>query len=116
MTLRKIVSATLMASLLLAVAPITARAADGPTPAPSLRASMDRAVADVVAAQKANPAAKAVRREASAAAGARMTGGGGGVGGGGKGMMVMMILGTAAGLAGTYYVVKEMRKQSNPGQ
>jgi len=29
---------------------------------------------------------------------------------------VMMILGTAAGLAGTYYVVKEMRKQSNPGQ
>lgn len=115
MTLRKIVSATLMASLLLAVAPITARAADGPTPAPSLRASMDRAVADVVAAQKANPAAKAVRREASAAAGARMTGGGGGVGGG-KGMMVMMILGTAAGLAGTYFVVKEMRKQSNPGQ
>ena len=113
MTLRKIVSATLMASLLLAVAPITARAADGPTPAPSLRASMDRAVADVVAAQKANPAGKAVRREASAAAGARMTGGGGG---GGKGMMVMMILGTAAGLAGTYFVVKEMRKQSNPGQ
>lgn len=113
MTLRKIVSATLMASLLLAVAPITARAADGPTPAPSLRASMDRAVADVVAAQKANPAAKAVRREASAAAGARMTGGGVG---GGKGMMVMMILGTVAGLAGTYYVVKEMRKQSNPGQ
>lgn len=113
MTLRKIVSATLMASLLLAVAPITARAADGPTPAPSLRASMDRAVADAVAAQKANPAAKAVRRQASAATGARMTGGGGG---GGKGMMVMMILGTAAGLAGTYFVVKEMRKQSNPGQ
>jgi len=112
MTLRKIVSATLMASLLLAAAPITARAADGPTPAPSLRASMDRAVADAVAAQKANPAAKAVRRQASAAAGARMTGGGGG----GKGMMVMMILGTAAGLAGTYFVVKEMRKQSNPGQ
>ena len=73
---------------------------------------MDRAVADVVAAQKANPAAKAVRRQASAAAGARMTGGGGG----GKGIMVMMILGTAAGLAGTYFVVKEMRKQSNPGQ
>jgi len=112
MTLRKIVSATLMASLLLAAAPITARAADGPTPAPSLRASMDRAVADAVAAQKANPAAKAVRRQASAATGARMTGGGGG----GKGMMVMMILGTAAGLAGTYFVVKEMRKQSNPGQ
>lgn len=113
MTLRKIVSATLMASLLLAAAPITARAADGPTPAPSLRASMDRAVADAVAAQKANPAANAVRRQASAAAGARMTGGGGG---GGKGMMVMMLVGTAAGLAGTYYVVKEMRKQSNPGQ
>ncbi len=113
MTLRKIVSTTLMASLLLAAAPITARAADGPTPAPSLRASMDRAVADAVAAQKANPAAKAVRRQASAATGARMTGGGGG---GGKGMMVMMILGTAAGLAGTYFVVKEMRKQSNPGQ
>ena len=112
MTLRKIVSTTLMASLLLAAAPITARAADGPTPAPSLRASMDRAVADAVAAQKANPAAKAVRRQASAAAGARMTGGGGG----GKGIMVMMILGTAAGLAGTYFVVKEMRKQSNPGQ
>lgn len=113
MTLRKIVSTTLMASLLLAAAPITARAVDGPTPAPSLRASMDRAVADAVAAQKANPAAKAVRRQASAATGARMTGGGGG---GGKGMMVMMILGTAAGLAGTYFVVKEMRKQSNPGQ
>ena len=113
MTLRKIVSTTLVASLLLAAAPITARAADGPTPAPSLRASMDRAVADAVAAQKANPAAKAVRRQASAATGARMTGGGGG---GGKGMMVMMILGTAAGLAGTYFVVKEMRKQSNPGQ
>ncbi len=113
MTLRKVVSSTLMASLLLAAAPVTARAADGPTPAPSLRTSMDRAVVDAVAAQKANPAAKSVRRWASAAAGARMTGGGGG---GGKGMMVMMILGTAAGLAGTYYLVKEMRKQPNPGQ
>jgi hypothetical protein len=108
MTLRTFVSMTLIASLLLAAAPITARAADGPKPVPSLRASMDRAVAEAVAAQKTFPAVKAVRSRASAAAAAQAGGGGGG-----KGMMVMTLLGTAAGLAGTYFLVKEMRKQND---
>jgi hypothetical protein len=107
MTLKKLVSTTLIASLLFATAPITARAADGPKLAPSLRASMERAVAAAIADQKANPAAKAPRRSASAAAGAQQVSGGGG-----GGMMVMMLIGTAAGLAGTYFLVKEMRKQN----
>ncbi len=33
-------------------------------------------------------------------------------GGGGSAMMVMGILGTVAGLAGTYYMVKMMKEQS----
>ena len=106
MTLRRLVSATLIASLLLAAAPITARAAEGPKPAPSLRASFDRAVADAVAAQKALPAPKAVRGRASAATGAQSSGGGG------SSKMVISLIGIAAGLAGTYYIVKEMNKQT----
>jgi hypothetical protein len=105
MTLRRLVSATLIASLLLAAAPITARAAEGPKPAPSLRASFDRAVTDAVAAQRALPAPKAVRARASAATGAQSSGGG-------SSKMVISLIGIAAGLAGTYYIVKEMNKQT----
>ena len=106
MTCRTFVSATLIASLLLAAAPITARAAEGQKPAPTLRASFDRAVADAVAAQKALPAPKAVRARASAATGAQSGGGGG------SSTMVISLIGIAAGLAGTYYIVKEMNKQT----
>lgn len=108
MTLKTFVSITLMASLLLAAAPIPVRAADGPTATTNLRASIDRAVAEAVAAQKAVPAAQAVRTQARAAAAGQMGGGGGG-----KSMMVMMLIGTIAGLAGTYFLVKELRKKSD---
>jgi len=106
MTSKTFVSATLIASLLLAAAPISARAAEGQKPAPTLRASFDRAVTDAVAAQRALPAPKAVRARASAATGAQSSGGGG------SSKMVISLIGIAAGLAGTYYIVKEMNKQT----
>jgi hypothetical protein len=109
--MKQFVSATLIASLLLTAAPITARAAGDPAPAPGVRVSFDRAVAAEVAAQRSMPAAKTPRHGARAAAATQMSGGGGG-----GGMMVIMLLSTVAGLVGTYYLVKSMRKQTTTAQ
>jgi hypothetical protein len=115
MKVRRLISFALIASLMLAAAPLTAWAADEPTPAPGLGASIDRAVAQAVVAQAVvtrQPilSGRATKAHASA------SGQAGSGGGGGKGMMVMALVGTIAGLAGTYYVVKEMKKTTNPGQ
>lgn len=72
-------------------------------PAPSpLRASIDRA-AEQAAQGPTTPARRAgeVRKQ--------MSGGGGG----GGGMMMMTLLITAASLAGTYFLVKELKKSTD---
>lgn len=102
---------TLVAFLTAAVAPATAGPASSSTPAPvapaaaaapSLRTSIDRAARaatlPVTPVRGTTPVRKAM-----------MQGGGGG----GGGMMLMTLIATAAGLAGTYFIVKEMRKQND---
>lgn len=105
----RIVSAVTLASFLAASVPHTASAApaDGGSPVAQatsptpLRQSIARA-ADQAATQfprvPARPATP-VRKQ--------MTGGGGG------GMMMMTLLVTAASLAGTYFLVKELKKSTD---
>ena len=68
----------------------------------TLRASIDREAAKAATQTPPTGRQKTTVRRA-------MTQGGGG---GGGGMMVMTVIGTVAGLAATYFVVKEMRKQT----
>lgn len=112
MYLFRLVSAVTLAAFLTApMAPALAapsdesvRPAASPAPAtPSpLRASIDRAAAREAAQLPGVPLRRPtpVRKQ--------MMGGGGG-----GGMMVMTLLVTAASLAGTYFLVKEMRKSTD---
>lgn len=99
---------TIAALLTAAIAaPATADPSGTTRPAASaLRTSIDRAARDAVAQAPARPRATTPVRKAM------MQGGGGG----GGGMMLMALIGTAAGLAGTYFIVKEMRKQNDQAQ
>jgi hypothetical protein len=110
MRLARLVAIVLMASLLVATAPVSIWAADGATALPGVRASIAGAVAKTAASHQRDIASRALPRRANAAAG--QTGGGGGS----KAMAIVAILSTVGGLAATYFVVKQMRKQSNTGQ
>jgi hypothetical protein len=92
------VSAVTIAAVLVGAVPAFAQ--NGAATPAALRASIDREAAKA-ATQPVVPTRQktTVRRK-------MMQGGGGG------GMMVMTLIGTAAGLATTYFVVKEMRKQN----
>lgn len=110
MSRSRLVSAVTLAAFLTATtSPALATPSDDPAVASSavpatsgLRASIDRA-AEHAATQFPNVPARRtppVRKQ--------LTGGGGG-----GGMMVMTLLVTAASLAGTYFLVKEMRKSAD---
>jgi hypothetical protein len=108
-SMRFVASATLVAVLSVAVGPVSAQTRPAQTPAAStLRASIDRA------AGKAAELPALPLRKPTPVRKAAMQGGGGG------GMIVMSLIGTAVGLATTYFVIKEMRKQNeaatNPPQ
>lgn len=94
-------TAFLAASLPVAAEPV-ARAARPDPQTSQLKASIDRAAKQAAAQFPGLPTRRAtpVRKQ--------MTGGGGG-----GGMMVMTLLITAASLAGTYFVVKEMKKTTD---
>ena len=95
--------ATMVAFLSAAVVPpALAQSGTATTSASPLRTSIDRAAER--AAQLPTPPA---RRPNDARKQVAMGGGGGG-----KGMMVMTLVMTAAGLVGTYYVVKELEKST----
>lgn len=103
----RVVSSVVLVAFLSATVPHTANAAPGadglPTsPAPQsspLRQSIDRASARAAAQLPGVPLRqpRPVRKQ--------MTGGGGG-----GGMMMMTLVMTAASLAGTYFLVKELKK------
>ncbi len=105
MTMVRTVSVALIASFLIAALPKTAFAGDGTTsPATvDLRAAIDRAAAQSVAESRDVSSSRA---NANSRARAQMGGGGGSM------MMVWTIVGTVTGLATTYFVMKEMRKQT----
>ena len=99
-TTRLVATATLAAFLSVTVAPASAQTT-APQPSP-LRASIDRAATKSVQAptdlskRRTTPVRKSTMQ-----------------GGGGSGMMVMGIIMTVAGLAATYFVIKEMNKQTD---
>lgn len=115
--LRQITSALVVAALATPVS-LAHAAGDGggtrPAPAPGIRASIDQAVQTATAPLPSRAAAVpnlmtpafpvTPKRDRSLK---QMGGGGGG------GMMVMGIIGTLAGLAGTYYMVKMMKDQQD---
>ncbi len=104
MTVRKAVATVMMAALLVGIAPLAALAGDDSAATPGIRASIEKVVAkNLTDNHRVAPARPAPRR---AAAGQAVGGGGG------KTMAIVAIVGTVAGLATTYYVVKQMRKQT----
>lgn len=101
MRLAPFVSAVTMAAFLTASMPMAAHAQSAASATPTtFRASIDRAASQAVAQAPATRT-RPVRKTQS------MGGGGGG------GMILMSLIGTAVGLAGSYFLVKEMRKQND---
>jgi hypothetical protein len=106
MKMARSVSVAVIASVLIAALPQAAWAGEETTSsaAVDLRAAIDRAAAQAVAdARDVAPSLPGSRPER-----ARQSVGGGG----GSMMMVWTVIGTVTGLATTYFLVKEMRKQT----
>ena len=101
MVSRRLVSFVLTLTLFAAGLPTLARAEAAPDP---LRASIDRALAAPVPAGEAVP----VRRAQDP--GVAMSGGGGG----GGGRMILALLGTAISVGTAYYMIKQMKKSTDP--
>jgi hypothetical protein len=110
MTINRFVSVTLMASLLIAALPTITLAKEDGTSSTSvdLRAAVDRAAVQLMTASREPSAAVRISRPVVNAA--RQSSGGGG---GGKGMMIWTLVGTLGSVATAYYVMKEMKKQTN---
>jgi hypothetical protein len=108
MTIARSVCVLVIASVLVTALPKTTFANEEASSPVSinLRAAIDRAAAQTVAASR-NVSAPV--RSTQPAARARQAGGGGG----GSMMMVWTLVGTATSLAATYYIVKEMRKETD---
>ena len=105
MTISRSVSVALIASMLVAAAPNISWAGDdvAPQTTVNLRAAIDRAAAQSVTKSVATtPLSKPAAR-------ARQNPGGGG----GSSAMIWTLVGTIGGLAATYFVVKEMQKQTD---
>jgi hypothetical protein len=96
----------LIAAIVVTALPATTWADDAVTQTATvdLRAAIDRAAAQSVKAPRevVSPASRPAAR-------ARQMGGGGG----GAGMLVWTLVGTVSSLAATYFIVKEMRKQTD---
>jgi hypothetical protein len=97
------VSAVTAVAFLSASMPVAAQAQSASIQSPAtFRASIDRAASQAVAQPPARQP-RPVRKAAQMMPG----------GGGGGGMMLMTLLVTAASLAGTYFLVKEMKKSTD---
>ena len=109
MTISRSVSVALMASMLLAALPKTTWANEEVTPAATvdLRTAIDRAAAQSVMDSRTYISSPAPAPRPAARA--RQGGGGGG----GTSMLIWTLVGTAASLGATYYLVKEMKKQTD---
>ena len=106
MVTQRWVAVTIVLSLVLGTLPRPAWAAD--TEIARTQPSINlRAAADVAAARLARETPQ--RRTSAAAGGGQMVG----AGGGGKGMMIMTLVMTVVGVGATYYMVKEMQKQTD---
>ena len=108
MKTKRFVAVVLTAAIMAAAFPGTARAGESaarPAPSIDLRAAIDRAATRLASSATAR---NEPRPAARASAGQAAFGGGGG----GKGMMIMTLVTTVVGLGATYYLIKEMQKQT----
>ena len=106
----RLASAAVIASFLVAALPAIGSADETsaqPVPSVKFQASIDRAVAQPPTSHTGSSVA--VRKSGSANARQSPTGGGGG----GKSTLIWTIVGTAASVGTTYYVMKEMKKQTD---
>jgi len=105
---RRSIAAIVVASFFVGLLPGIARADTEAAPnsaaSTTIRASVDRA-----AARLATQPSVDTRNQRAASAGQGMPMGGGG----GKSMMIISLVTTVVGLAATYYVLKEMQKQTD---
>ena len=102
------VAVVLATSILVGAYPGTARAGEPTTRAAQsvdLRAAIDRAATQLAA----QPATSPRKPHSSSNAGQAAYGGGGG----GKGMLIVRLVTTVVGLGATYYMLKEMQKQTD---
>ncbi len=106
MNVRKVVAMAVMAALFGGIVPLTALAGDDTVATPGIRASIPGAVAKSLT-DNHQPAASTRPAAKRAAAGQAVSGGGGG-----KVMAIVTVISTIGGLAATYFVVKQMRKQT----
>ena len=102
------IAAIVVASFLVSLCPEIARAdteaAPNPAAPTTIRASVDRA-----AARLATQPSAETRNQRAASGGQAAYGGGGG----GKGMLIVTLVTTVVGLGATYYMLKEMQKQTD---
>ncbi len=106
---RRSIAAIVIASFFVGLLPGTARAAseaarNSAAPTTTIRASVDRA-----AARLATQPSVDARNQRAASSGQGYPMGGGG----GKGMLIVSLVTTVVGLDATYYVLKEMQKQTD---
>ena len=104
-------SAAVIASFLAAGFPVIVSAdetAARSVPSVDFRAAVERAAAPLTVRHSGTSPAI---RKSSSAVNARQSAAGGG--GGGKGTVIWSLVGTAASLATTYFVIKEVRKQTD---
>ena len=112
---KRLVSAALIAALLVAVAPIPARAGDEPAATTtSLRASIDRAVAKAAATPERSLSVAPPRHDDASYL--RKSGAGGGGGGASKVWMVYTFVALAASLGGGYIMYKQLHKATAAAQ
>jgi hypothetical protein len=121
MTIRKVATGMLLLSLVVTAVPARAETPTVPSVGAAspmtMRASVDRAIAAAAIASGQPGEARAPHlasnqpsRFATASAAGQASMGGGG---GGKTMMIVGILGTVAGLASTYFVIKQVKKTTD---
>jgi hypothetical protein len=105
---RRSIAAIVVASFFVGLLPGIARAdsesaPNSAAPTTTIRASVDRAAARLAT----QPSVDTRNQRAASAAQGPMGGGGG------KSMMIVSLVTTVVGLAATYYVLKEMQKQTD---
>jgi hypothetical protein len=110
MTITRFVSIAVIASFLMAALPKAVWAAEEGSSSVSvdLRAAIDRAAAQFLTESREPSTSLPTSRPV---VNARQSAGGGG--GRGTGMMIWTVVGTVTSLAATYFVIKEVRKQTD---
>ena len=109
MRVNRFISAAIVASLLCGISPLSALAEERAAESASvdLRAAINRAAVRLATDGERTPARLASRAPAKARQGPAARSGGGG-----KSTLIWTLVSTAASIGATYYIVKEVKKQT----